>query len=341
MNWEASGIDGLHNFWWKKITSSHSHLAKHFNHKFMVIPFLEYTFVVIDWSDTDLEALNKTRVLLTKYRIHHSKSCTERLYLPRSLGGRGLVDLKYLCYRQPIKIREYFLKSDLPLCKQIVWLDKNHTALQLGKEVNITTTIPLDRLNFWLGKPLHGQFPNILLDANVDKEQSTLWLKKGQLQTETEGFICAIQDQVVTTKYYQKHILRNTNDDICRLCNGQAETIHHVITGCLVLAPTDYKNRHDQVAKIIHTELAKIHNFLQTSPPYYIYSPDPYMENDLAKLYWDKQITFDKTPEYNKPDIILRDRETNKGIIIDTASLTPKTSRKLLAPRSPNINLFA
>jgi len=32
MNWKAPGIDGLHNFWWKKITSSHSHLAKHFKH---------------------------------------------------------------------------------------------------------------------------------------------------------------------------------------------------------------------------------------------------------------------------------------------------------------------
>jgi hypothetical protein len=98
----------------------------------------------------------------------------------------------------------------------------------------------------------------------------------------TEGFVYAIQDQVVATNYYQKHILRNTNDDICRLCNGQAETIHRVITGCPVLAPTDYKNRHDQVAKIIHIELAKIHNMLQISPPYYIYSPDPYMENDSA-----------------------------------------------------------
>jgi hypothetical protein len=105
------------------------------------------------------------------------------------------------------------------------------------------------------------------LDVNVDKEQSTLWLKKGQLQAETEGFVCTIQDQVVATKYYQKHILRNTNDDICRLGNGQAETIQHVITGWPVLAPADYKNRHDQVAKIIHTELAKIHNLLQTSPP--------------------------------------------------------------------------
>jgi hypothetical protein len=41
------------------------------------------------------------------------------------------------------------------------------------------------------------------------------------------------------------------------------------------------------------------------------------MENDSAKLYWDKQIISDKILEYNKPDIILIDRKTNKGIIID------------------------
>jgi hypothetical protein len=32
MNWKAPGIDGLYNFWWKKITSSHSHLARYFIH---------------------------------------------------------------------------------------------------------------------------------------------------------------------------------------------------------------------------------------------------------------------------------------------------------------------
>jgi hypothetical protein len=43
-------------------------------------PVLAYTFGVIDWSDTDLESLNrKTRVLLMKYRNHHPKACTERL----------------------------------------------------------------------------------------------------------------------------------------------------------------------------------------------------------------------------------------------------------------------
>jgi hypothetical protein len=95
-----------------------------------------------------------------------------------------------------------------------------------------------------------------------------------------------------------------------------------------MLAPTDYKNRHDQVAEIIHIELAKIHNLLQNSPPYYIYSPDPYMENDSTKLYWDKQIISDKTLEFNKPDIILIDRKFNKDIIIDIVVLDSQNIQK-------------
>jgi hypothetical protein len=105
------------------------------------------------------------------------------------------------------------------------------------------------------------------------------------------------------------------------------------MTGCPVLAPTDYKNKHDQIAEIIHTELPKIHNLLQTSPPYYIYSPNPYMENNSAKLYWDKQITTDKTLEYNKPDIVLTDRKTRKGIITDTAVPDSQNIQKTISTK--------
>jgi hypothetical protein len=123
--------------------------------------------------------LNRRTCVLTKYRIHHPKACTKRLYLPRSSGGCGLVDLKNLCYRQLIKIREYFLKSDLPLYKQIFSLDKSHTALQLGKEVNITKITPLDRLNVWLRKPLHGQFPKSSWMQMLTRDSQLYGSRKG------------------------------------------------------------------------------------------------------------------------------------------------------------------
>jgi hypothetical protein len=47
------------------------------------IPVLTYTFGTIQWSDMELEQLNRlTRVALMKARAHHPKSVVERLYLP-------------------------------------------------------------------------------------------------------------------------------------------------------------------------------------------------------------------------------------------------------------------
>jgi hypothetical protein len=57
------------------------------------------------------------------------------------------------------------------------------------------------------------------------------------------------------------------------------------------------------------------------------------MENDSAKLYWDKQITSDRTLDYNKPDIVLIDRKTNKGIIIDIAVPDSQNTQKTISTK--------
>jgi hypothetical protein len=57
------------------------------------------------------------------------------------------------------------------------------------------------------------------------------------------------------------------------------------------------------------------------------------VENDSAKPYWDKQITSDKTLEYNKPDIVLIDRKTNKGIIIDIAVPDSENIQKTISTK--------
>lgn len=43
--------------------------------------------------NTELEATNKMILVQFKdYRNHHPKTCKERLYLPRTQGGRGLLN---------------------------------------------------------------------------------------------------------------------------------------------------------------------------------------------------------------------------------------------------------
>jgi hypothetical protein len=49
---------------------------------------------------------------------------------------------------------------------------------------------------------MHGQFPHSLDEKLVDKEQSYLWLKFGDIKGETESTIVAAQDQAISTNCF-------------------------------------------------------------------------------------------------------------------------------------------
>jgi len=99
----------------------------------------------------------------------------------------------------------------------------------------------------------------------------------------------------------------------------ESETIEHILNGCKVLTNTEYLSRHNQVAKIIHQELAIRFGLVQEPLPYYRYEPQSVLENNKAKIYWDKEIRTDKTVVHNRPDILLVDKQQDKAYIIDIA----------------------
>uniref|UniRef100_A0A2H1W504 SFRICE_021545 n=1 Tax=Spodoptera frugiperda TaxID=7108 RepID=A0A2H1W504_SPOFR len=97
-------------------------------------------------------------------------------------------------------------------------------------------------------KALHGRHRSFLSQQHVYKIKSNEWLKRGELFSETEGFMLAIQDQTIVTRNYRKFIMRDPNqqNDLCQHCNLASETIQHITGACKSLAQTDYKHRHDQ-----------------------------------------------------------------------------------------------
>ena len=109
------------------------------------------------------------------------------------------------------------------------------------------------RAECYHSKPLHGHYPQSC-EKLMDQKFGSLWLLKGFLTAETEGFLVAAQDQALSTRAMQ-HIHSVAVSPLCRLCGSCNETIEHIVSGCSFLAASQYLRRHNNVAKYIHWSL--------------------------------------------------------------------------------------
>lgn len=285
------------------------------------IPVLTYSFGIIKWTQTELESLDRLcRTSCTKYRIHHPRSAVERMYLPRKKGGRGLINITNLHNNQVNNLFQYFkMRSEestfyASLCAS----DNRVTALNLSQDGIAITIVTTDqRIEAWKKKEIHGRFPAIMNQPGIYYPETMSWLLTSNIFAETEGFMFAIQDGIIATRNYRRYILKEQIDDKCRMCNAIGETIEHIMSGCTTLAPIEYTYRHNNVAKIIHQELAFMCNFLKDRTPYYQYEPASVLENDNYKIYWDRTIITDRTIPHNVPDIVLQNKADKCLYIID------------------------
>ncbi|CAB3233677.1 unnamed protein product [Arctia plantaginis] len=289
------------------------------------IPVLIYSFGILAWSQSDLIKLQRTiNTHMTTNRKHHPRSCTQRLTLPRQDGGRGLIDIQNLHNNLIDKLRKYFYAQagQSNLHKFLTDIDKKLTPLNLN-DTNIQPKLlsKQQKIDLWAQKSLHGRHLADLSQTHVDRKASNEWLRRGELFPETEAFVIAIQDQVIDTLNYKKHIIRTPNlpTDLCRRCHSSSETIQHITGSCKSIVQTDYKHRHDQVAAIIHQNLAHKYSFISNKTAYYKYKPSTVLENNAFKIYWDRTIITDKTIHYNRPDITILDKTNKIVFIIDIA----------------------
>lgn len=69
-------------------------------------------------------------------------------------------------------------------------------------------TIVEERKRAWGAMELHGRFAACLASPHVDALASTEWLRSLGFIAQTEGFICVIEGQVVSTRAYQLHMMK-------------------------------------------------------------------------------------------------------------------------------------
>lgn len=290
------------------------------------VPLLAYSFGVIKWNNTELEEMNRlTRTTCTRFRIHHPTSAVERFTLPRTKGGRGILDIANSHHTQVQTLRQYFQsRKDISrLHSAVIQADVKLTPLNLSDNTYDPRSLMVsdeEKLHKWEQKQIHGKYRHQVKQPYVDEAASHAWLRNGNIYAETEGFMINIQDGTVKTRNYARYILKEViQTDQCRRCGTATETIDHITGGCTLLAATEYTNRHDMVARIIHQEIAAKYHLVQEKGPYYKYEPEPVLENEEAKLYWNREINSDKTIPHNKPDITLRKKISKETFLIEVS----------------------
>ena len=307
----------------------------------LAVPIITYSFNIINWKQNEMQKIDrKTRKMLTKERMHHPKSDVERLYLPRTQGGRGLTQLELTLKTTTIGLDAYLSHSDDQLLqivkKQTLSIQKE--AETLKKKLQIPETPPImedtattyakktkqkakqygqkQQIRSWEEKKLHGQYPTRIKEADVDQEQTHRWLRSSGLKPETEGLIVAAQDQSLATKSYRHYIIRDGTDPTCRICGRFDETINHIISGCPELAKTEYIHRHDRVATYVHWKICQKYK-LPTTLKWYEHQPLTVTENNDVTILWDMPISTDREIKANRPDIVVKNRKENTCILID------------------------
>ena len=111
-----------------------------------------------------------------------------------------------------------------------------------------------NRQERWQSKPLHGQYLQDIKDK-TDNAITWSWLKNGELKKKNRRFPNNAQDQALHTNAIKAKIDKVTGDSKCRLCKEKDETINHLITSCSKITQTDYKERHNITASMLHWNL--------------------------------------------------------------------------------------
>ena len=76
------------------------------------VSVVRYTAGVLDWTQLELEALDKkTRKILTMNGAFHKNSSVDRLYMKRKEGGRGLISVEECVRAEERGLCEYVLAS--------------------------------------------------------------------------------------------------------------------------------------------------------------------------------------------------------------------------------------
>eukprot|EP00795_Rhopilema_esculentum_P009699 gene9699-biopygen2667 len=278
------------------------------------ISLMRYGAGIIKWRKDELESMDRrTRKLMTMSKELHPRSDVARIYVSRKKGGRGLISCEYCIENETNNLAWYVKHARGNIMSKVRDLGAMNTEEAVApNEHKNETKRRLEKR--WKDKPMYGQFTKNT--DGIDWEKSWTWLRNGDLKGCTEALVCSAQEQALRTNYTKHYIDKTSDTPLCRMCGDKGETVSHLVSECAKLAQTEYKRRHDNVARYIHWLLAEKCRF-ERATKWYEQKPEGVLENHKFKLLWDFMIQCDRVVEARRPDIVVVDKEKKDVKIID------------------------
>ena len=126
----------------------------------------------------------------------------------------------------------------------------------------------------------------------------------------------AAQYQSLYTRNYQAKIVKTGTDLKSRLCEDKIEAIDHLVAGCPILAPKEYKERHDKMGQYQQWRICQHYN-AQRAEHWYEHHPEPATEGNDVTILWDFTIHNDRSVKADRPDITVKDHKEKTCLLID------------------------
>ena len=298
-------------------------------------------------NDNDNNNNDNNNTVNNNNKMLHPKADVERLYIPRKDGGRGLIEVETAFRIATIGLNHYLKNKDGQYPKQVLEHDTSKAKNSMTKNASkFKGEVPISEyekkehksasenakaLKYKIKniqvksvkkeklkkKCRHGQYPKLLEKPHVDIVTTNKWLSSN-LKGETDGLLVEAQDQALNTRNYQKVICGQKVESKCRMCSQHKETVDHIVSGCEVLAKTEYISRLGKAAPYLHWNICQ-DNDIEVTDKLYEHKPESVTHSKDSKItiMWDMPVNTDRTITGNRPDIIIKDSVNSTCKLID------------------------
>ena len=237
----------------------------------------------------------KTRKLMTMHKALHPRDDTDRLYVSRNGGGRGLVCIQDSIDASIQWLKDYRNKHQKQYRKHKDQRNRNNKKNKSGKGNN------------------SGHFMRQKNKTPYEKDMA----KKENLRKETESLLIAAQKNAIRTNYFKGRIDKTQQHSKCWVCGDRDEIISHIMSKYSILVQREYKIRHYWVEKVVHWRLC---NKFKLSLAYKcICTTRNPSSITRHKILWDFLILTDHLMSARRPDLVIVNKKQRTSRIVGFA----------------------